>query len=270
MPDCSKPVSTPMDIAEHESLDNSLCRSDALQLDGEPTLRHLPDELMMAAISNLDAVDACRLSGTCRRLCQLVADDSLWEHHHRQRWSHPSMSSRPAAGWRRDYGRRHIKDLRAVTCIENLCSESLRAAAWRELLTLGEEVRAKVPKPSRPPFGPPALVRIALAHEPSMTCTQPPARAARLLGLRVLLAYWAAHRHGMASWPSSTTVIARRRCARRLKRACWLSISPPFSANGDGRCNVPRQLARRQRQSRHQLWKRVRCCWSTSTARHRS
>ena len=108
------------------------------------SLLSLPDDLLpqVTTLTLASVVDVVNLSSTCRRLNAVAADETEWEKRYRGRWKHPAVA--PFSSWRREFGRRHVKDRQAERCIVSLCNERSRSSAWQELLCLGEEVQDRV------------------------------------------------------------------------------------------------------------------------------
>ena len=115
-------------------------------------LAELPQELLLLALQQIprDAEGGrqlCRLGQTCHRLRALHRDDLLWQPHHAARWRETTLRnhSRPAVtSWYEETRRRHTIDVDAVRCVEHLLKPTSRAAAWKRLLTHGEEALQRV------------------------------------------------------------------------------------------------------------------------------
>ena len=113
----------------------------------ETSLTDLPDELITHILQHTLSEHASLCVGliaSCKKLHALSREDALWEAYHVAHWGQPGRSGRVASSWYAECKRRHTQDADAVTCVHELSHAVTRSAAWKRLVSYGEEALGRV------------------------------------------------------------------------------------------------------------------------------
>ena len=113
----------------------------------ETSLTDVPDELITHILQHTLSEHASLCVGliaSCKKLHALSREDALWEAYHVAHWGQPGRSGRVASSWYAECKRRHTQDADAVTCVHELSHAVTRSAAWKRLVSYGEEALGRV------------------------------------------------------------------------------------------------------------------------------